>query len=98
MGAAGAGAPSTGAKRRRGKVRGRRRETEADRKGGRERRKRRERERHGARPVGDPTLQRGKVVAYTQVSRPRAQAGTRTHIKITQTGKKDRKITSALRG
>jgi len=43
--------------------------------------------------VGDPTSQRGKVVAYTQASQPRTQASTRTHTKIMQT-KKGRKITS----
>lgn len=45
--------------------------------------------------MGDPTPQRGKVVAYTQASQPRTQASTRTHIKITEKG---REITSALRG
>lgn len=37
--------------------------------------------------MGEPTLQRGKVVAYTQASQPRTQTSTRTHIKIMQTKK-----------
>lgn len=51
---------------------------EREREGSKEREKR-ERAGHGGRPVGDPTPQRGKVVAYTQASQPRTQASTRTH-------------------
>lgn len=40
--------------------------------------------------MGDPIPQRGKVVAYTQTSRPRTQASTRTHIKIMQMKKAEK--------
>lgn len=84
MGAAGAAALTTGAE-------GKRRERyKKDREGhegekGRKEWETREREGGGGRPVGDPTPQRGKVVAYTQASKPRVQASTHARIKITQT-------------
>lgn len=93
IGAAGAGVPSTGAERRRERERGiRKREVGDWREEGGERereklRKREKREGHGGRPVGDPTPQRGKVMAYTQASHPKTLASTRTHIKIMQTKK-----------
>lgn len=46
--------------------------------------------------MGDPTPQRGKVVAYTQESHPRTQAST--HIKIMKTKEAGKEITSALCG
>lgn len=85
--------PSTGAERRRErerdkKERGGRLEGRGRREREREKlRKREKREGHGGRPVGDPTPQRGKVMAYTQASHPKTLASTRTHIKIMQTKK-----------
>lgn len=74
--AAGAGELSTGAERRDRvgdkKDRGGRLE-------GRENlRKREKKEEQRGRPVGDPTPQRGKVMAYTQAQHPKTQANTRT--------------------
>lgn len=53
-------------------------ETEGEKKKGKEKKGRRERGGRGGMPVGDSTPQRGKVVAYTQASKPRTQASTYT--------------------
>lgn len=81
-GAAGAEALNTGAEKNRKRGKKEREEwdwrREGEKKKGKEKKGRRERGGRGGMPVGDLTPQRGKVVAYTQASKPRTQASTYT--------------------
>ena len=62
-------------------------------------RKREKKEGRRGRPVGDPTPQRGKVMAYTQARHPKTQASTRTPTSKSRRQKKNlRKIKLVLCG
>lgn len=100
MGAAGSGALSTGAERRRErdkKKRGGRlkwREIERGREGSKEGEKR-EREGHGGRPVGDYFTTWESCGLYTSKSAKNTAELTHTHIKIVQTERQENHVSNA---